>query len=181
MKDLSDVLYRNIIRPSSSPWSYPIVFGQNERQYYAILSRLQESEWDKKKKKDAYPIARIDDTFDTLSGAKFFPYVDMANIYWQVELEEEGKGKTAFWTPYGLFKFNVMTFGLTEAPSLFQRLMENVLKRLQFEICLTYLDDVVIFSSTFEEHLERLRCVFDRFWGMDLSLNEASAVSQEQK
>jgi hypothetical protein len=56
-----------------------------------------------------------------------------------------------------------MTFGLTEASSLFQRLMENVLKRLQFEICLTYLDDVVIFSSTFEEHLERLRCVFDRF------------------
>jgi hypothetical protein len=65
--------------------------------------------------------------------------------YWQVELEEEDKEKTAFSTPFGLYEFNVMPFGLTGAPSVFQRLMECVLKGLQFEICLIYLDDVVIF------------------------------------
>jgi hypothetical protein len=70
---------------------------------------------------------------------------------------------TAFSTPYGLYEFNVMPFGLTGAPGLFQRLMENVLKGLQFENCLIYLDDVVIFSSSFNEHLQRLRFVFDRF------------------
>ena len=73
----------------------------------------------------------------------------MANGYWQVELQED-KEKTAFSTPHRLFEFNVMPFGLTGAPSLFQRLMENVLKGLQFEICLIYLDDAVIFSATFE-------------------------------
>jgi hypothetical protein len=86
----------------------------------------------------------------------------LASRYWQVELQED-KEKTAFSTPYGLYEFNVMPFGLTGAPGLFQRLMENVLKGLQFEICLIYLDDVVIFSSSFNEHLQRLRLAFDRF------------------
>lgn len=121
-------------------------------------------------KKDAYPIPRIDDTFDTLSGAKYFSSVDMFSGYWQVELKEEDKEKTACSTPYGLYEFNVMPFGLCGAPSLFQRLMENVLKGLQFEICLIYIDDVVIFSSTFEEHLNRLRLVFERFRESELKL-----------
>lgn len=113
-------------------------------------------------KKDAYPIPRIDDTFDTLSRVRYFVSVDMFSVYWQVELKEEDKEKTAFLTPYGLYEFNVMPFGLCGVPSLFQKLMKNVLKGLHFEICLIYIDDVVICSSTFEEHLNRLRLVFDR-------------------
>ena len=158
---IHDMLEREVIRPSSSPWSSPIVLVKkkdNSTRFCVDFRKVNEIT-----KKDAYPIPRIDDTFDTLSGARFFSCVDMANGYWQVEVEENDKEKTAFSTPYGLYEFNVMPFGLTGAPGLFQRLMENVLKGLQFEICLIYLDDVVIFSSTFDEHVERLRIVFQRF------------------
>jgi len=172
VKDLiTDMLDRDIIRPSSSPWSSPIVLVKkkdNSTRFCVDFRRVNEIT-----KKDAYPIPRIDDTFDALSGAKLFSCVDMANGYWQVELQEEDKEKTAFSTPRGLFEFNVMPFGLTGAPSLFQRLMENVLKGLQFEICLIYLDDVVIFSATFEEHLERLKLVLNRFRENGLKLKRS--------
>jgi len=107
----------------------------------------------------------------------------LASGYWQVELQEEDKEKTAFSTPYGLYEFNVMPFGLTGAPGLFQRLMENVLKGLQFEICLIYLDDVVIFSSSFNEHLQRLRLVFDRFResGLKLKLTKCHFAGRSVK
>jgi hypothetical protein len=121
-------------------------------------------------KKDAYPIPRIDDTFDTLHGARYVSCVDLTSVYWQVELQEEDKEKTVFATPYGLYEFNVMSFGLTGAQGLFQRLMDNALKGLQFEICLIYLDDVVIFSFSFNEHLQRLRLVFHRIRESGLKL-----------
>lgn len=105
--------------------------GKEKRQLDKVLCGLPKSQRNNEKK-DAYPIPRIDDTFDTLSGAKYFSSVDMFSGYWQVELKEEDKEKTAFSTPYGLYEFNVMPFGLCGAPSLFQRLMENVLKGLHF-------------------------------------------------
>lgn len=114
---------------------------------------------------------------------RYFSCVDLASGYWQVELQEEDKEKTAFSTPYGLYEFNVMPFGLTGAPGLFQRLMENVLKGLQFENCLIYLDDVVIFSSSFNEHLQRLRFVFDRFResGLKLKLTKCHFAGRSVK
>ena len=112
--------------------------------------------------RDAYPLPRIDATLDSLAGAKFFTTLDLASGYWQVELEEEDKEKTAFTTPQGLFKFNVMPFVLTNAPATFQRLMECVLAGLTPEHSLIYLDDIIIFSATFQEHLSRLRVVLNR-------------------
>lgn len=127
---VDDMLDRNIIRPSNSPWSSPIVLVKkkdNSTRFCVDFRKVNEIT-----KKDAYLIPRIDDTFDTLSGAKYLSSVDMFSGYWQVELKEEDKEKTAFSTPYGLYEFNVMPFGLCGAPSLFQRLMENVLKGLHF-------------------------------------------------
>ena len=87
---------------------------------------------------------------------------DLASGYWQVEVDPSDKEKTAFSTPFGLYQFRVMPFGLCNAPSTFQRLMELVLRGLQWETCLVYLDDIIIFSHTIEEHLQRLKEVFDR-------------------
>ena len=96
--------------------------------------------------------------------------LDLASGYWQVEAAEQDKPKTAFTTGKGHYEFNVMPFGLSNAPATFQRLMDLVLAGLQYEQCLVYLDDVIVFSSTFEEHTSRLRSVFDRLVKAGLKL-----------
>eukprot|EP00731_Ephydatia_muelleri_P029914 Em0021g437a len=96
-----------------------------------------------------------------LDGAKWFSTLDLASGYWQVEMEPEHKEKTAFSTPFGTYQFKVMPFGLSNAPSTFQKLMEMVLAGLHWTTCLVYLDDIVIFSTTVEQ-LSRLRDVLAR-------------------
>ncbi|GFV99233.1 retrovirus-related Pol polyprotein from transposon 412 [Trichonephila clavipes] len=108
-------------------------------------------------KKDSYPLPRIDDTLDTLSGHKWFSTLDLKSGYWQVEVHPEDREKTAFTSGQGLWQFKVMPFGLCNAPATFERLMETVLKGLTFEACLIYLDDVIIGGRTFEEHLQNIR------------------------
>ena len=111
-------------------------------------------------RKDAQPLPRIDDTIDALEGAKWFSTLDLASGYWQVEMDPHDREKTAFPTPYGLYQFRVMPFGLCNAPGTFQRLREQVLAGLHWTTCLVYLDDIIIFSKTIEDHLDRLRDVF---------------------
>ncbi len=121
-------------------------------------------------RKDAHPLPRIDDTLDALSDARLFSTLDLASGYWQVEVEPTDREKTAFTTPFGLYQFRVMPFGLCNAPSTFQRLMHAVLAGLPWTVCLVYLDDVIIFSRTVEEHFQRLRDVFQRLRDAGLKL-----------
>ena len=108
--------------------------------------------------KDAHPMPRIDDLLDALHGAKWFSTLDLKSGYWQVPITEQDKAKTAFRTSSGqLFEFNQVPFGLCNAPATFSRLMDRVLGDLHWETCLFYLDDIIVFSSTWEEHLTRLR------------------------
>lgn len=88
-----------------------------------------------------------------LHGSKWFTTLDLLSAYWQVEMHEADKPKTAFCTTEGLFQFRVMPFGLSNAPATFQRLMDLVLAGLQWSECLVYLDDVIVLGHTFEEHL----------------------------
>ena len=104
-------------------------------------------------KKDSHPLPRIDDTFDKLHGKIFFTTLDLASGYWQIELEESAKEKTAFIVENNLYEFNRMSFGLCNAPATFQRLMNFVLRDVSGKKALVYLDDVIIFSSTFEDHV----------------------------
>ena len=162
------MLDNKIIRPSSSPWCSPVVMVRKKdgswrfcidyRKLNAVTCR------------DAYPLPRIDSTLDSLSGATYFTTLDLASGYWQVEVEEADKEKTAFSTLEGHFEFNVMPFGLTNAPATFQRLMECVLAGLVGEECLIYLDDIIVFSSTFKEHLLRLSRVFQALCDAGLQL-----------
>ena len=107
--------------------------------------------------------SRIDDLLDALHGAKWFSTLDLKSGYWQVPIAEQDKEKTAFRTSSGqLFEFNQVPFGLCNAPATFSRLMDRVLAGLHWETCLFYLDNIIVFSSTWEEHLARLREVFER-------------------
>ncbi|UYV79438.1 hypothetical protein LAZ67_17002614, partial [Cordylochernes scorpioides] len=115
------------------------------------------------KVKDVYPIPRIDEVMDTLLGSTYFSAIDLRSGYWQVEVEERDKEKTAFTTAHGLYEFNVMPFGLCNAPATFERNMENMLGNLRWQICLCYLDDVIIYSPDFPTHLKRLEAVFRCF------------------
>ena len=97
--------------------------------------------------KDAYPLPRIDETLDTLQGAKWLSKLDLTSGYWQVELSEESQDLTAFCTPNSLFEFKILPFGLSNAPATFQRLMDLILSGLKWSTCLVYLDDMIILGK----------------------------------
>ena len=120
--------------------------------------------------KDAYPMPSASSCFQQPSGARWFCSTDLASGYWQVKMSEESKDKTAFCTRKGLFEWDVMPFGLTSACATFQRLMKTILCDLRFESLLIYLDDILIWGSTVEETLERLRKFLDNLQGANLKL-----------
>ena len=157
--EISNMLENNIIEPSNSPWSAPVVlvtkkdgsvrFCVDYRKLNAITV------------KDSYPLPRIDDTLDRLGKNKFFSAFDLASGYWQIPVKEEDKPKTAFTTKFGLYQFKVMSFGLTNAPSTFQRTMDVVLSGLTWKNCLVYLDDIIVYSPNFSQHLKDIQELFD--------------------
>jgi len=165
---LQEMQDSGVIRPSESPWSSPIVLVRKKDGNYRFCvdyRKLNECTV-----KDAYPLPRIEDNLDAMQGARWFSSLDLQSGYWQVEMEEVDKEKTAFTTKFGLWEFNVMPFGLCNAPATFQRLMEQVLMNLQWKILVLYLDDVVVYASTVEEHLKRLEMVFQRLRSAGLQL-----------
>ena len=107
-------------------------------------------------KVDKYPLPRVDECLDILSGQKYFSTLDLATINWQVKMAEETQEKTAFTTHNGFYEFTVMPCGLCNASTAFQRLMSKVLKGLINQKCMVYLDDILIMGKTFTEYLNNL-------------------------
>ena len=181
---VTDMANRGVIRPSKSPWSSPIVLvGKKDgsTRFCVDFRKLNAVT-----RKDVYPLPRIDETLDTLGGAQYFTTLDLASGYWQVPLKEEDMHKTAFTTPgtaNSLWEFTVMPFGLCGAPASFQRLMEILLAGLNWESCLVYLDDIIIFSRTFEEHLGRLESVLSRLrtGGLKLKVKKCTFCAPQVK
>lgn len=121
--------------------------------------------------KDAYTLPRVEETIDTLIGSKYFTKLDLRSGYWQVEIKEEDKHKTAFSLgPLGFYECNRMAFGLTNAPATFQRLMETCMGDLHLRECLIFLDDILVFSQSFDDHLKRLEGVFEKLEKHNLKL-----------
>ena len=167
-EEVQKMLKNDIIEPSNSPWASPVVLVRKKDgtlRYCIDYRKLNAIT-----RKDSYPLPRIDDSLDTLGKAQYFSTLDLASGYWQIGLTEDAKEKSAFCTPGGLYQFKVMPFGLTNAPATFQRLMERVLAGLQWEICLVYIDDVIIFSRTVDQHLAQLKTVFQRLIAAGLKL-----------
>ena len=168
-QEIDKMLEQGIIEPSDSPWSAPICLVKKKDgscRFCVDFRKLNAVTL-----KDAYPLPRIDDTLDSLSGSMYFSTLDLASGYWQIKMSDSSKTKTTFVTPHrGLYHFNVMPFGLTNAPATFQRLMEKVLVNLTPHKCLCYLDDIIILGRTFEEALKNLREVFQRLREANLKL-----------
>ena len=165
---LNQMLEGEVIEPSASPWASPIVLVRKKdgsTRFCVNYRKLNDVT-----RKDAYPLPRIDTTLDTLHGSRLFSMLDVCSGYWQVEVAEEDRPKTAFCTTEGLFQFRVMPFGLCNAPATFQRLMDLVLSGLQWGECLVYLDDVIVLGRTFQEHLRNLQLVLQRFRDSGLRL-----------
>ena len=160
-EQIQQMLQDGVIRESTSPWSSPIVIVNKKDGSprtcidYRLLNKVTE--------KDSFPLPRIEDMFDTLSDAAWFHSLDLLSGYHQVCIAEEDKYKTAFTSHYGLFEYNVMPFGLCNAPSTFSRLMTAVLAGLQWDIALNYIDDVLVFGKTARQSIERLDVVLQRF------------------
>ena len=171
-----------VIRPSHSPWSSPVVLARRRDgklrmciDYRALNNRTI---------KDSYALPRIDEVLDSLAGAKFFSVVDMKSGYYQVEVAEEHKERTAFTVgPLGFWEHNRLPFGLSNAPATYQRIMEQCFGELHLKICFIYLDDLIVFSDSFEQHLERLELIFLRLreCGLKLSPKKCSFLQKKVK
>jgi len=131
--------------------------------------------------KDKFPLPKIDTCLDALNGCEFFSTCDLRWGYWQTEIDERDRDKTAFVTRKGQWRFKVLCFGLANAPSQFARIMELVMSVLTCDVCLVYLDDILIFSRTFDKHLDRLATLFDGLdrYALKLKLSKCSLFQRK--
>lgn len=118
---------------------------------------------------DTYPMPHVDDQINTLGKAKYITTLDLSCRYWQVPVQEESRLQTAFTTPFGLFQFRVMPFGLQGAPAIFQRMMDRLLVDCN-EYTAAYLDDVVIHSMSWQDHGTHIRTTLQRLWEAGLTI-----------
>jgi len=157
---ISQMLEQGVIQESSSPWASPVVLVAKKdgtNRFCVDYRRLNSVT-----KMDTFPLPRIDDSLDLLANTAYFSTLDLASGYWQVAMSAESREKTAFCSHSGHYEFNVMPFGLCNAPATFQRLMETVLAGLTRKKCVVYLDDILVMGSSFEEHLDNLTEVLQR-------------------
>ena len=120
--------------------------------------------------KDSFPLPRTDEVLDSLHSARWFSTMDLLRRYWEIRMEDESKEKAAFTTPHKLYQFKVLPFELCNALGLFQKLMQHILRDHISRIYLIYMDDVIIYSSNFEQHLEDIKVVFDAIRVVQLQL-----------
>lgn len=166
--EIDNMLKIGVIRPSTSPWASPITLVPKKDG--SIRFCIDYRKLNSITIKDSYPLPNIQDIFDMLQGAQVFSTLDLRSGYWQAEMAEKDIPKTAFVTHRGLYEFSKLPFGLTNAPSQFQRLMNKILAEHIGTICFCYLDDIIIFSKTEEEHKKHLETILTTIENAGLTL-----------
>jgi hypothetical protein len=166
---IEKMVKQDIIKPSTSPYAAPVVLVRKKDNSLRLC--VDYRQLNNKTIKDAYPLPRIEEALDALHGAKYFSSIDLAQGYYQVAMDESDGHKTAFRVGTGgLFEYTRMPMGLCNSPATFQRLMEVCLGDKNFELLLLYLDDILVFSGTVEEQIQRLRLVFQRLRSYGLKI-----------
>ncbi|GET61172.1 hypothetical protein GLOIN_2v1765994 [Rhizophagus irregularis DAOM 181602=DAOM 197198] len=171
-KEVDEMLKLGKIRESRSPWSSPVTLAGKKSGNYRFC--IDYRKLNKVTITDAYPLPRIDEQLERISSGKWFTSLDLASGFNQIEMAEEDIEKTAFICSAGLYEYNVMPFGLTNAPASFQRLMDKVLKEYLNEFVIVYIDDIMIYSENFEDHLKHIKLVLEK-------LKEASLILKLKK
>jgi len=160
VEEINKLLKKDLIEPSDSEWGAPVVMvtkPDGSIRFCVDYRKLNEVT-----KKDPFPIPRIRDILDALQGAQYFSTCDAVSGYYQMKMESESKEKTAFVTRHGKWQFKIMPFGLVNAPSTFQRMMNLILSGLLWASIMCYMDDLIVYSKTFSQHLKDLEKLFER-------------------
>ncbi|KAI3678319.1 hypothetical protein L6452_37606 [Arctium lappa] len=155
MSQLQELLEKGFVRPSSSPWGAPVLFVKKKDGSMRMC--IDYRELNKATVKNKYPLPQIDDLFDQLQGAGCFSEINLRSGYHQVKVREEDVAKTAFRTHYGHYEFLVMPFGLTNAPAMFMDLMNRVCRPFLDKSVIVFIDDILVYSKSDEEHEQHLR------------------------
>ncbi|GJS91537.1 putative nucleotidyltransferase, ribonuclease H [Tanacetum coccineum] len=156
LQELSD---KGFIRPSSSPWGVPVLFVKKKDGSFWMC--IDYRELNKLTVKNRYPLSRIDDLFDQLQGSRVYSKIDLRYGYHQLRVREEYVPKTSSRTRYGHYEFQVMSFGLTNAPAVFMDLMNRVCKPYLDKFVIVFIDDILIYSKSEEEHTEHLKSILE--------------------
>ena len=167
-KAIEQMKQQGVIRESQSPWSSPIVLVRKKNG--KVRPCIDFRRVNEVTKKDAFPLPRIQDCLDAVSGAKLFSTFDLTSGYFQIPVKSEDIPKTAFVTKYGLYEFTSMPFGLCNSAATFQRVMEIALSGLQWLTCLIYIDDIIVFGNDVKQHMQRVDEVLNRIAKAGLKL-----------
>jgi len=165
---VDNMLKQGTTEPASSPWASNIVLVKKKDG--SLRRCVDYRQLNSVTRKDVYPLPRIDDCLDAMSSATLFSTFDLRSSYHQVKVASQDRDKTTFICPRGMYRYCTMPFGLCNAGATFQRLMNVVMPGLHLEVCLVYLDDIILFSRTVEEHLERLVRILGRLESAGLEL-----------
>ncbi|GBG70631.1 hypothetical protein CBR_g7933 [Chara braunii] len=159
-RHLEELLRLGFIKPSNSPWGAPVLFARKADG--ALRLCIDYHGLNRYMVKNSYPMPRSNELFDRLVGNRFFTKIDLRSGYHQIRVAAANQPKIAFRSQFGHYKFTVMPFGLTNAPATFQRAMNDIFRDILEQYVLVYLDDILVYSRTLEEHLRHLRDVLDR-------------------
>ncbi|GJS15728.1 reverse transcriptase domain-containing protein [Tanacetum coccineum] len=158
-EQLQELQDKGFIRPSHLPWRALVLFVKNKDGSFCMC--IDYRKLNKLTIKNRYPLPRIDDLFDQLQGARYFSKIDLRSGYHQLRVHDDDISKTAFRTRYGHFEFTVMPFGLTNAPAIFMNLMNRVCKPYLDKFIIVFINDILIYSKTKEDHENHLRLMLD--------------------
>ncbi|GBG60072.1 hypothetical protein CBR_g403 [Chara braunii] len=157
---LEELLRLGFIKPNNSPWGAPVLFARKADGTLRLC--IDYRGLNRYTVKNSYPMPRSDELFDRLAGNHFFTKIDLHRGYHQIRVAAADQPKTALRSRFGHYEFTVMPFGLTNAPATFQRAMNDIFRDILEQYVLVYLDDILVYSRTLEEHLRHLRDVLDR-------------------